>query len=538
MIKRLTSILLVTLVFAVADEYLVRVDLNEERLIPLSEQGLKTLAELEHTAIVLLTDAEFDKIQPFSHRILDTQPQEGDYYLVLPVDRALDLTIYGDILMHDGDDYLLKLHAGMLESLIKQKIMIKRLPFTPMVLQSKKDLSPPAHGPQLPAVFYNYMVQEMVDSVDADSILSYVQRLQDYVTRYSTHDSCFAAAGYISDKFVAYGCDSVFMQYHVAGHAPNVIGIKRGEVYPDSIYTIICGHFDATSYAVPDIAPGADDNASGTAAVIEAARVMRDYQFEYSIRYIAFSGEEWGLYGSEHYAQLARTQGDSILGVLNGDMIAYADVQPESLEVFAKTSNPSCGPFADFFIAAADTYTTLRTNKRLTTTMVYSDHAPFWDQGYLALCNIEDFWVMNPYYHTPGDTIGAGYNDHTFCTEVTKAEIAALALLAIPYGTGVAEYPKTTSQITRLTVYPNISNTYFTINLTANEAVGSIHLKIFDATGRVVKNILPRSSVIADRLSATWDGTDNAGRKLPEGIYFLELEDARYTPPVKLILLR
>jgi hypothetical protein len=299
----------------------------------------------------------------------------------------------------------------------------------------------------------------------------------------------------------------------------------------------VCGHFDATSYAQPAIAPGADDNASGTAAVIEAARVMSDYEFEYSIRYIAFSGEEQGLYGSQHYAQLARSQGDSILGVINGDMIAYSDIQPETLEVFAKVSNPPCEPFADFFIAAADTYTTLLTNKRMTTSMYSSDHASFWNQGYVALCNIEDYWVVNPYYHTPGDTIGAGYNDHAFCTEVTKAEIAALALLAIPHETGIEEFEKGKSGNAMLAVQPTIGKNLFTISLTP-QSTSPIYLKIHDVTGRVVKNIAVPQSDIGHRLSVTWDGTDNSGIKLPGGIYFVQLADDRATGPAKIILLR
>jgi len=536
MIGRIMSLLLVTLVFALADQYLVRVGLDEERLTPLSEQDLRVLAELEHSAIILLNDSEFEKIQPFDYQILASEPQEGDHYLVLPMDRTLDLSIFGDILMQDGDDYLIRLHPGMLEFLSGQKVMIRRLAHTPMVLHSASEPRDDQGG-QFPDVLYNYMIQEMVDLVDSDTILSTVQRFQDYVTRYSTHDSCFAAADHIYDKFLAYGCDSVFLQYHESGFAPNVIGIKRGEVYPDSIYTVICGHFDATSYAQPDIAPGADDNASGTAAVIEAARVMSGYEFEYSIRYIAFSGEEQGLLGSEYYAQLARSQGDSILGVFNGDMIAYSDIQPETIDVFAKTSDPPCGPFADFFIAVADTYTTLLTEKRLTTSMVYSDHAPFWDQGYLALCNIEDFWVVNPHYHTPGDTIGAGYNDHPLCVETTKAEIAALAALAIPYGTGIAEFEEDEARNQRFSVRPTIGKNHFTISLVV-ESVAPIELRIRDVTGRVVKNVAIPSSDISHTLSVTWDGTDNTGRKSPGGIYFVELAEEGNTQRAKLILLR
>jgi hypothetical protein len=108
MIKKILSIILLTLIFAVADEYLVRVDLGDDRLTPLSDQGFRILAELEHNAIVLITDAELERIRSFSHEIIDTQPTVGDYYLVLPMDSMIDLTLYGFILLQDGHDYLLK----------------------------------------------------------------------------------------------------------------------------------------------------------------------------------------------------------------------------------------------------------------------------------------------------------------------------------------------------------------------------------------------------------------------------------------------
>jgi len=528
MMKKIFSLLLITLVLAFADEYLVRVDLTEARLSPLAQQGLKVLAELENCAILLLEDNDFDGISSFQYRVLDTNPQQGAYYLVLPMESVMDLTLYGDILTRDGDDYLIRVHNGMLEPLISRKVMVKRLSFTPMVIRSAVDF---------PAVRYDQTVADIVNLVDADSILTNVQRMQDFVTRHSTHDSCLAAANWVAERFSAYGCDSVYLQYHTTGFAPNVIGIKQGVLYPDSIYAVICGHVDATSYLQPIIAPGADDNASGVAAVIEAIRVTQDYQFEHAIRFIAFTGEEQGLYGSEYYAQLARTHGDSILGVLNADMIAYVDVQPESLEVFAKTSNPPCEPFADFFIAAADTYTTLLTSKRMTTSMVYSDHAPFWDQGYLALCSIEDFYVTNPYYHTPGDTIGAGFNDLPFCTEVTKAEIAALALLAIPYGTGIDEFVEVESENARFTVRPSIGKNLFTVSLTT-ESSGPVDLRIHDVTGRVVKNISIQSSEIGHLLSVKWDGTNNAGKELPDGIYFVRIANGTSPQTAKLVLLR
>ena len=520
--------MLLMLVFAVADEYLVRVDLENDRLTPLSDRGFRILAELEQTAIVLVDEAEFDRISEFNHHVLDHQPIQGKYYFVRPFDSKLDLTPFGDVLMQDGKDYLIKIEANMLEPLMKKKVMLKRLSFTPMVIKSEL---------LLPPVLFNYTVQEIVDSVNADTLLGTVQRLQDFITRNSTHDSCMAAAYYIEDKFTSYGLDSVFFQYHEPGHAPNVIGVKHGSVYPDSIYTIICGHFDSFTFYSPNIAPGADDNASGTAAVIEAVRVMRDYEFEYSIRYIAFSGEEYGLYGSEHYSQIARAQGDSILGVFNGDMLSYVDFQPESLDVFAKPFNPNCEPLADFFIAAADTYTTLATRKELSTSMIYSDHSPFWDQGYLALCNIDDFPVTNSFIHTPGDTIGAGYNSNTFHTEATRAEIAALALLAIPYGTGIEEFEDELLLNNRLIVQPSVGKNLFTISLTTQSAY-PLDLNIHDVTGRVIRNLTMPASDVSLSPSVRWDGTDNTGKRLPGGVYFVQPADDRTTPAVKLVLLR
>jgi hypothetical protein len=531
MMKKILFLLTVMLVLGAAEGYLVRVELSEARLNPFAEQDLAVLAELENSAIVLVEQNDLEKISSLDHQILDIDPQEGQYYIARPTENNADLTPFAEILTTDGYDHLLKVHPGMLEALIDQRVMVKRLSFTPMVLRSAADF---------PAVRYDQIVQDIVDLVDPDSILAKVQRMQDFQTRLSTHDSCVAAAEWIFSKFDSIGCDSIYFQNHTSGHAPNVIAVKHGTVYPDSIYAVICGHFDSYAFYSPNFAPGADDNASGTSAVLEAARVMSDYDFEYSVRYIAFSGEELGLYGSEYYSALARIAGDSILGVINGDMLAYADLQPESLEVIAKPTNPPCEPFADFFIAAADSYTTLMTNKQLSSTMIYSDHSPFWDQGYLALCNIEDwtnYSTNNPFVHSPGDTIGAGFNDLPFCTEVTKAEIAALALLAVPTGTGIEELTKDRSNVAGMVVRPTVGKALFTISF-AGKSVNAQGLTIHDVSGRLVRSIGIQPSVDGYLTSVTWDGTDNEGRALPGGIYFVKLADVDSSQTAKLILMR
>ncbi|MBA7534604.1 hypothetical protein ES705_26853 [subsurface metagenome] len=521
--RNVVLILLTLFIVSFADEYLVKVDLTEHRLTPLIDKDLKIVGELEKCAIILIDNSEFNKISSYSYQILDQKSQQGKYYFVRPLDSMIDLNKYGEILMIDNGDYLIRIKKGMLEELIKEKVMLKRLSFKPFIFRS--ETSPPRF-------LFDTTVQEIVDLVNADTVLSYVQRLQDFISRYSTYDSCFAAANYIASKFNDYGCDSIFFQNHTSGHAPNVIGVKRGVIHPDSIYAVICGHFDATSYLAPEIAPGADDNASGTASVLEATRVMKDYEFEYSIRYIAFSGEEFGLYGSEYYASMACSQGDNILGVLNGDMIAYVDAQPESLEVIAKISNPSCEPLADYFIAVADTYTTLLTNKRMVNSAPYSDHAPFWDNGYVALCNIEDMWPVNPYYHTPGDTIGAGYNNNDFCTEVIKAEVAALSIMAVPYTTSIDEVSNVKFAGSKLSIYPTVHGSQFTIVFNGHDPF----IAIYNATGHCVKQFNHLTDQPFNHV--VWYGKDNFDQKLPTGVYFVRIETNEATQVEKVVLIK
>ncbi|QXP74599.1 M28 family peptidase [Tenacibaculum sp. AHE15PA] len=103
----------------------------------------------------------------------------------------------------------------------------------------------------------------------------------------------------------------------------NVVAIQKGTKYPNS-YVIMSGDIDSRASNTMDFttdAPGANDNASGMAGTIEAARVLSKYQFESSIVYVGLSGEEQGLFGGAGLAKYAKKQGWDIIGVLNNDMI-------------------------------------------------------------------------------------------------------------------------------------------------------------------------------------------------------------------------
>ena len=103
----------------------------------------------------------------------------------------------------------------------------------------------------------------------------------------------------------------------------NVVAIQKGSKYPNR-YIIMRGDIDSRNSDTMDFsseAPGANDNASGMAGTIEAARVLTKYEFENSIIYLGLSGEEQGLFGGKGFANYAKNKGWEIIGVLNNDMI-------------------------------------------------------------------------------------------------------------------------------------------------------------------------------------------------------------------------
>lgn len=506
--KRISVLLIVPVVALIADTYLVRVEVTGAGTALLVDRGFRVVCRLANSTLLLVDECARDEIGGYKKEILAKNPVEGEYYLVYDYEGDADLGRRCEVLTRDGVVSLVRTREGAPALLKSGRVEIVRLSLTPVRAPRPRPL---------PEVRSNPLVQQIVNLTSADTVLATVRRLQNYRTRFSTHDSCFAAALWIANKFSAYGCDSVFFQYHTGGHAPNVIAIKKGVVYPESIYAVIDGHFDSYSDYAPPIAPGADDNASGVAATLEACRVMRNYFFEYTAVYIAFSGEEFGLYGSEYYASHAQSQGDEIIGVINGDMIGYADALPEDVEVLHDYQNYN---FADFFVACADTYTNVLTSVH-EENYIPSDIQPFYDNGYPGICTIEDYFPVNPHYHKRSDTIGAGYNNNAFATEVAKAEIAALAVLVRPYSVAVSEMAQ--PAVAAISCRPNPFTRRTGIAFTLSPADAAVDVEICDAAGRIVKTIC-RQAKAKMPVTLTWNGCDRSGRPVATGVYFVKIK--------------
>jgi hypothetical protein len=161
---------------------------------------------------------------------------------------------------------------------------------------------------------------EMINQINESLLFFYHHEMVKFGPRYTGSLNCSLAASAIYDAFQDMGLDVEFHDWSYDGFtSKDVVATHYGTDSGSTAEIIICGHYDTTVDS-----PGADDDASGTAAVLAIAHVLSNYQFNHTIRFIAFSGEEVGTYGSFTYAQEAYSRGDNIVAVLNMDMIGYA----------------------------------------------------------------------------------------------------------------------------------------------------------------------------------------------------------------------
>ena len=210
----------------------------------------------------------------------------------------------------------------------------------------------------------------------------------------------------------------------------NVIGKWTGSLHPDE-WIVVGGHYDSRNSSLSSIVntPGAEDNASGCAGVIELARALVPVQPERSILFMCYAGEEQGLYGSKAHVQALQASGDlaKVQAVITMDMIGYsADSQ---LDVLFESS-ATWTAYLNQFAAAAATYVP-DLHVSLSTNPFGSDHIPYLNAGKRTLLAIEYDYDDYPYYHRSTDTPDhVGPNAQAMGGAILKTSAAVLAELA------------------------------------------------------------------------------------------------------------
>ncbi len=373
--------------------------------------------------------ATVDFLPKEEHIVLDAQAWgSGKRYYFLHIPEASRQETLADlqskaVIMHSSKNWAVVSTADLNVTITPyQQNGIVRL--LPEAVKQQQPFSTPFSRSGNPDPF----VQQLISQVNPLNITATTQHLEDYGTRNAYQPQSVTAQNWIKDKFLSYGLSVEVMDFSMPGGAAsdNVIATLPGTKYPNEY--VICGaHYD--SYSSGSSAPGADDNASGTAGVLEIARIMSNYSFDRTIIFCAFSGEEYGLYGSAAYALRAKNQGMNIQGYFNLDMIGY--LKPGNTTIKSTLIYPqSAAPLAQFYTEVCSTYLPDFVVTPGSLSGGDSDHTSFNNNGFMGIFPFEAVPDYSPFIHTTNDRVGPSYNSAAQAAIFARAALASLAVMA------------------------------------------------------------------------------------------------------------
>lgn len=306
----------------------------------------------------------------------------------------------------------------------------------------------------------------------------------------------------------------------------NIVVTIPGLVTPEKV-CIMVAHYDSGD------CPGADDNGSGTAAVMESARILKSYQFESTIKLIAVSGEELWMVGSGDYALRARNAKQNIIGVVNGDMLGYPLTGDTTRLVVG--SYLTRNVLVDQAIGCNQRYKIGAKLDPFVDSTAASDYGPFAIAGYDALEVAEgipsEIWGgLNPYYHKVGDTVDKLHPG--LMRRATQLMLATIAELAQPI-TNIVDVRngyEIPAEFALRQNYPNPFNPSTTINYQIPK-LSRVSLKVSNVLGQEV-------AALVDEEKGTGNYQVLWNANVPSGIYFYRLQAGSFVETKKMILLR
>ncbi|MDP7061446.1 MAG: M20/M25/M40 family metallo-hydrolase [Planctomycetota bacterium] len=299
-------------------------------------------------------------------------------------------------------------------------------------------------------------VAKQIGSIGPGRLAEHIKRLTEIGPRDGDNiRATRATIDYISERLRGLGYEPIeeaiqWPGFGGQGHV-NLIAEKRGTKYPNQIVEL-GAHYDT----VP-MSPGADDNASGVAGVLEAARVLRDLPTERTIRFCFFGLEEKGLIGSRsHVAAFQKTPQREVLGLLNLEMIACRKAWPDSQDApiripiiaslpttgdfITVVGDFASGPLGNLFEACVNAYVPELNYFSANRIGGYfgdaarSDHSPYWEADLPGIMLTDTAEFRNHNYHQPSDTFES--LDLEFAAQVSRATAATMAHWAVLSGSG------------------------------------------------------------------------------------------------------
>ncbi len=360
---------------------------------------------------------------------------------------------------------------------------------------------------------HNDYYQSLVNQVSTSNLQTNLTTFANFGEKELGSNQADNAFNWLVDLYESWGYTSI-EQHEVSAWGEtgyNLIVTKTGTVYPDT-YIIIDGHYDTIN------GPGANDNGSGTVILLELARILKDIPTEYSIKFIHFTAEEWGLIGSYQYVEdIVLPQNLDIRLVFNIDQVGgVAGETNDTITCERDESNPGgnnsqSAQFTNQLMNCVELYSDLETNLG---EAYGSDYVPFQEEGYVVTGLYE--YNESPYPHSPDDTLE--HVDFNFIHQVAKASMGALCHFAVVQ----EDMAVNDSQLDVLRVYPNPADDLLTVQTNSKSIT---QMQLTDLMGKIVWT----SSQIEDE-------TKIDTSHLPNGVYLLNLTGNKVNSSKKIII--
>lgn len=332
--------------------------------------------------------------------------------------------------------------------------------------------------------------QNRVNLVSQTNITTNLQGFGDLGIKTTGSPNNTTALDWLKAKYLSYGYTAsqivedpfTFNNGQTSVSSKNLVITKTGTLYPNK-YVIICGHYDTIN------GPGVNDNGSGTSILLEAARILKDVPTDYSIKFIHFSGEEQGLYGSWHYVDNVAYQNNTRLldiklvfnidqaggklGNNNNTVKCERDTggQPEN--------NAASNQITQELAVCTGLYSPLQT---VISPTYSSDYMPFESKKEVITGFYE--YLQSPHPHTSSDTFANV--DPVYVFNIGKAAVGALQHFAGASVTLGTDDVRADNSLEAIKIYPNPAHDVLNIELPKNYK--NFKVEISDMNGRLLLN--------------------------------------------------
>ena len=362
--------------------------------------------------------------------------------------------------------------------------------------------------------------QDRANKVSQVNVNTYLQEFEALGVKKTGTTQNTNAFNWIRNKYTSFGYTTAHFQEHAwtssGFSSKNFIVTKTGTLYPNK-FVIVCGHFDSIN------GPGTNDNGSGTAIIMELARILKDVPTDYSIKFIHFSGEEQGLLGSQHYVSNVVNSTNPKMDihlVFNLDQIGGRSDRTNNSVVCEEDRINDTGRNPKYGVNTTNNTASIAATADLQTYVGYyssltgfidniygSDYMPFEKNGETVIGLYErptnnGTVVSNPYYHNNTDTIAN--LSYPYIYQVTKATVGAVQHFAVA-DTGTLAV-NDVNKAKDFAVYPNPVKDV--LHLQLDSSIKDFTFEVTDLNGRKILSIKNQKDVNVSSLkSGVYIGT-------------------------------